>query len=365
MGNKFKIHMADDDQRHCQIYEISLREELDNVDIEFSHDGEATLAACLTAPYPDLIVLDIDMPKMRGDEVLRELKQKPAFKDIPIIILTGNTDMTQQMELLELGAEDFIGKGASPGIFLARIRAQMRHRLALNRLEQLASDRDMFAAGVLHDIKNIESVLVELCQDVKKKISKGPIENKDLITEDLDKLRVHSKSLGAYASDVIQSVRESGKKAEQIPVDLNTILDWTLDVLEEKLKGSRSITCTATDGLLKVIGDEKFSRLVVLSLVQHAQKLLPDGANLSIVVNQRDHKDGNHRANLVTSIITNCPKDGDSDLANLFKISEYGSSVEELGMPMVARLMQNMGGRVWAESNDQSGLIFNIELAKA
>jgi DNA-binding response OmpR family regulator len=365
MTNKFKIHMADDDIRHCQIYETALREELGNIDVEFTHDGKSALDACLKEPHPDLVVLDLDMPKMRGDEVLKELKELATFRDIPVIILTGNTDMAQQMNLLDLGAEDFIAKGASPGIFLARIRAQMRHRLTINRLEQLANDRDMFAAGVLHDIRSIEATLVSLCGSAKEKINAGPLENKDSIYDLMDQLRAHSKKLGLYASEVIHSVRESGKKAKMANFELTSVLEWVLEVLQEKTEGNSVIKWKKTTEFVTLFGDEKFTRLAVMAMIQHSQKLLGEAKGLEIVVSQIEDLDDNNRARITTSIETNCPKIEETDLKCLFNVSEYGSSVEELGMPMVARLMQNMGSRIWAESTSNSGLIFKFEMGKS
>ena len=70
---------------------------------------------------PDLIMLDINMPQMDGFEVLEKLKESPEWADIPVIILTAENDMAQEIKCLELGAMDYIRKPFDPDVMKVRI----------------------------------------------------------------------------------------------------------------------------------------------------------------------------------------------------------------------------------------------------
>ena len=71
---------------------------------------------------PDLIITDIRMPKMMGDEFLYYLKHNELFKDIPVIILSGEDSTTERIRLLEEGAGDYILKPFNPLELKIRIK---------------------------------------------------------------------------------------------------------------------------------------------------------------------------------------------------------------------------------------------------
>jgi DNA-binding response OmpR family regulator len=82
-------------------------------EISSAEDGEASLAAARDGK-PDLIFLDIMMPKLSGYEVCRRLKQDPATRGIYIIMLTARGQQEDEQKALELGADEFMTKPFSP-----------------------------------------------------------------------------------------------------------------------------------------------------------------------------------------------------------------------------------------------------------
>ena len=85
-------------------------------------DGEAALAAVAEAP-PDLVVLDINMPRMDGLEVCRRLR---AQGDLPILFLSSRDDEIDRILGIELGADDYVVKPFSPREVAARVMASLR-----------------------------------------------------------------------------------------------------------------------------------------------------------------------------------------------------------------------------------------------
>lgn len=75
---------------------------------------------------PDLIILDIYMPEMRGDEFLSYIKRNGLFKDIPVIVLSGEESSDTRIKMLELGADDYILKPFNPMELKVRIRKVLK-----------------------------------------------------------------------------------------------------------------------------------------------------------------------------------------------------------------------------------------------
>ncbi|MGH8692900.1 MAG: response regulator transcription factor, partial [Burkholderiales bacterium] len=88
-------------------------------------DGGRTLREALKAAAPDLIVLDLLMPEEDGLSVLRWLR---GFSTLPVIMLTGNDEVTDRVVGLEVGADDYVGKPCDMRELLARIRTVLRRR---------------------------------------------------------------------------------------------------------------------------------------------------------------------------------------------------------------------------------------------
>jgi len=87
---------------------------------------------------PDLVLLDIDMPGMTGYEVMQVMHENPRFKDIPIILVTGKTDLESEIEGFNLGAADYVTKPFSGGLLLRRINNLMlleKQRLEIEELK--------------------------------------------------------------------------------------------------------------------------------------------------------------------------------------------------------------------------------------
>lgn len=91
--------------------------------VEISAEGKSALEAFRAAP-PAAIVLDLRLPNIPGREVCREIKQQAP--NVPIIVLSAASDVSDKVLLLELGADDYVTKPFSPRELLARVRAALR-----------------------------------------------------------------------------------------------------------------------------------------------------------------------------------------------------------------------------------------------
>lgn len=118
------ILIADDDPHIRQLLVFALAKAgLDTIEAE---DGEAALAA-VEHHAPDLIVLDINMPRMDGIEACRRLRAK---SDLPILFLSSRDDEIDRVLGIELGADDYVTKPFSPREVVARVMAILRRTAA-------------------------------------------------------------------------------------------------------------------------------------------------------------------------------------------------------------------------------------------
>jgi len=121
---KETIALIDDDRNILTSLSIALEKE--GFKIQTYLDGESALIG-LTRTPPDLAVIDIKMPKMDGEELLKKIRKKTS---LPVIFLTSKDEEIDELLGLKLGADDFIKKsgGFSIKVLIERIRVQLRKK---------------------------------------------------------------------------------------------------------------------------------------------------------------------------------------------------------------------------------------------
>ena len=119
-SNRQLILVADDEASIRRILETRLK--MVGCDVVVAEDGEEAVEV-FNKENPDLVVLDVMMPKMDGYGVTREIRRT---SDVPIIILTALGDVSERITGLELGADDYVIKPFSPKELEARVKAVLR-----------------------------------------------------------------------------------------------------------------------------------------------------------------------------------------------------------------------------------------------
>ncbi len=113
-----KILITDDKPEVLELVKVTLEGE--DYEAICASDGKEALEK-IGLERPDLVLLDIEMPKMDGFEVLSKLREDPKTKDIPVIMLTAKGQKPDREKGIKLGASDYIIKPFSPSHLLDKI----------------------------------------------------------------------------------------------------------------------------------------------------------------------------------------------------------------------------------------------------
>ncbi|HTY80338.1 MAG TPA: response regulator [Candidatus Bathyarchaeia archaeon] len=135
MRNPPRILIADDNAMNLDIFQTRLA--VHGYDIVTAEDGEAALARA-RATLPDLILLDVMMPKLDGLEVCRRLRADSALPFMPIILVTARTDPKDVVAGLEAGGDEYLTKPVDQSALVARVKSMLRIKALHDTVQEQA-----------------------------------------------------------------------------------------------------------------------------------------------------------------------------------------------------------------------------------
>jgi two-component system, OmpR family, phosphate regulon response regulator PhoB len=165
------ILVVDDDIDLVDIVRSALERE--GFAVDDAGDGETALGK-IADDAPELVVLDLGLPKVRGLDVLRQVRIDSA---VPVIVLSGQADEASRVVGLELGADDYVVKPFSPRELVARVRSVLRRshgaepspRLALGALALDLTTREVRLRGESVELRRREfDLLAFLCSSPRQ-----------------------------------------------------------------------------------------------------------------------------------------------------------------------------------------------------
>ena len=124
MARRSQILIVDDDKAICQLLE-KLFEKKYNVTTK--NDGMSAMYWLVEGNIPDMIITDLDMPNLNGEEFINNLKKSGYYKDVPFIIITGFNDKEQKLRIMKLGVHDYFVKPFNPKDLLFSTEIALKH----------------------------------------------------------------------------------------------------------------------------------------------------------------------------------------------------------------------------------------------
>ncbi|NOY76502.1 MAG: diguanylate cyclase [Calditrichaeota bacterium] len=217
-----KILLVDDIAINLELQKAYLQGS--GYDVVLAMDGEEALRK-VYEEKPDLILLDIMMPKKNGYEVCRLLKNDPETRFIPVIMVTALKDIEDKIKGIEAGADDFISKPFNKTELMARVRSLLRikflHDELENKMEQLDEARKELQQLAITDgltgLFNYRYFRSQLDHELER--ARRHNLELSLIMTDIDFFKSYNDTNGHPAGDVVlktiaDAVRENIRKID-------------------------------------------------------------------------------------------------------------------------------------------------------
>ena len=134
MAEKNRILIVDDNQANCELLDAYLAEV--DCEIAFAADGKEALAQVSTF-RPDLILLDVMMPKLSGFEVCKRIKQDPSLQRIMVLMVTALNELGDIERAVEAGTNDFLSKPINKLELLKRVETLLKLKDVTDENERL------------------------------------------------------------------------------------------------------------------------------------------------------------------------------------------------------------------------------------
>src|SRR4030043_2178422 len=228
MDSKKRILIVDDNEDTVELLKKRLRSE--EYDTAEAYDGEEGLKKVVEY-NPDLIILDVMMPRLDGYEVCRRLKLDENTRYIPVIMLTAKSDVASKVKGLDIGADDYLPKPFDYKELAARVRSLLTIKAAHEKLveEKKSGALEQMMDQVAHEIRNPLTSIGGFARKVYGKLPEGDPNKKylEMIIHDVTILENMIKQLIELKTMAI-SFKE--------PTNMNDIIVEALKVFDQEIK---------------------------------------------------------------------------------------------------------------------------------
>lgn len=320
------------------------------------------------ADAPDLILLDIKMPEMTGYEVCKILKDNPKTQSIPVIFISALDDALDKVRAFAVGGADYITKPFQEPEVLARIENQLYLRELQSQLKQhnqelLRSNQELeqFAYIVSHDLQQpLQSIIgyariISLqCPDVLNLAAGDYLEN---ILDAGNRMQRLIHDLLSYA--------QIGREGEDFSlIDGNTVLAQALKNLDIALKESH--VQLSHDQLPAIWGSETQLVQLFQNLIGNAIKFSRPEAVPQVQIAVSKASQSTWRFEVHDNGIGMPPE----SLQQIFKNFQRLHSADKypgtgIGLATCKKIVENHGGKIWVESQQNVGTSFYFEFPVA
>ena len=328
-----------------------------------AEDGEQALAIAATQA-PDLMLLDMLMPGMDGFALLTRIKQNTALLRLPVVFLTAAQDRELLLRAFDAGAVDYVTKPFMPEELLARVSAHVGLKLARDRLERVAREREQLVNLVAHDLKNpLSSVL--FASDI--------LINNGVRPERIPRYlqMIHDSAVDAlgYIKRYLETQAQAANDgtAAAAHAHLPEIVAWLVGRYELQLESrERKLHVHAPVHCEPVAIDALVLRQVAENLLSNALKYAP-GSDIDLSVRCSapgywqllvEDRGPGVEAQQQRKLFRPFVRLGDGERGG-------DDPSSGLGLSLARQIVIDAGGELWYEDREGGGARFVIELAQA
>ena len=398
VGNAPQVLVVDDNIDVQKLLFDTLRS---SYRVELASNGIEGIAKALSL-HPDVIVTDIMMPKLAGDVMVREIRSKHhELDDVPILLLSARADDDMRIDLLRAGAQDYITKPFLAEELLARlgnlVSAKKARDLLQGELEHKSGDLAVLARDVVLKKKEIEiakdsleianqaaeralAIKADFLSVISHELN-TPLTSIKIGLEVLTRKRLadigdsqYNKLLNSMvmSSDRLKKLIQTtieftaaqsrGFSPMKVKVDLRALIADVVDALktQAELKEIELLVRIESDAE-SLVSDARLLRVALMNLVQNAIKFTDRG---QVLISSA--RIGNQCKIDVVDTGKGVPLDRQAEIFEPFVRLETTLKKHEagfgLGLPLVKRIVTDLGGQIEVSSNEKVGSRFSILL---
>jgi signal transduction histidine kinase len=307
---------------------------------------------------PALILLDVNLPDRNGYEVCRQIREDPELSAVTVLHISASSIMPQhQVYGLDSGADGFLVEPMEPSVLIATVNAYLRMRKAEDALRRSNQGLEEFAFVISHDLqeplRNI-SIYTEL---LSNHLNQHMDESSRLYEH---YVRTGVTRMQKLIQDLLQFSRLMHEGEQTGTANLEAALDHTLEGMRNAIETEHAVV--THDRLPTVKGDEALLEQVFQNLLSNALKyrkiVEPPCVHISArrngrswVISTRDNGIGFD------------PKFADRIFTLFQRLHGQEYSGTGVGLAICKRVVEQAGGRIWAESQPGAGSTFFFSLS--
>ncbi|OLP15497.1 hybrid sensor histidine kinase/response regulator [Leptolyngbya sp. 'hensonii'] len=369
-SSKGNILIVDDTPSNLRLLSTILVQH--GYEVRSAINGAAALMA-IEATLPDLILLDINMPRMNGYDVCAQLKAQEDTKDIPIIFLSALDETTDKVRAFQVGGVDYITKPFQVEEVLVRVETQLSQQRLKQELEAartealkaLAQEKELnrlkseFVSMITHDFRSpLTSIqgFAELLHRAGQNLSPDTIDRYfkkiDTAVEHLLHLLDEVLLIGGIETGKIQ--------VKPVPIDLEVFCRELTDMMQPEAGSTHQIDFRCNHTCNSVSVDPTLLQQILTNLLSNAIKYSPDGGVIQFELDCQ------------TEVVMFQIKDNGIGIPpenqpQLFETFYRGSNVGQirgtgLGLAVVKRCVEAHGGELQLQSGIGTGTTIRFTL---
>jgi two-component system sensor histidine kinase/response regulator len=368
-AQKPRILVVDDIVKNLQVVGTMLRNE--GYDVMPATSGRQALER-LRTELPDLILLDLMMPEMDGLEVCVGLKSDPATQQIPVIFLTASNEMEHLVKGFAAGAVDYVTKPFNAPELLARVRTHLELKHARQQLRQMNDEKNEFMGIVAHDLRNPLGAVkgyAELISEETEALQLADTPESERSRVELRQCSARIREASSRMAEMVQNLLDANRiergemKLQLASTDLSPLVSSVVEVQRGRAAAKQQIFHLQYEpGPVNVAVDPSVMVQVLENLVSNAIKYSPPGKTIFVRLKKQL---GVARCEVQDEGPGLSMEDQKKLFGKFARLSAKPTGDEHstgLGLSIVKKMVEAMGGKVWCESELGKGATFVVQL---
>ena len=375
MTHKPKVLIVDDNRTNVDLLERQFTRK--DFEVAVARDGEEALSQA-RAFRPDVMILDLMLPKIEGLEVCRILKQEPASSRIQIIMLTAKSELADKIRGLDSGADDYLTKPFNFDELLARANAALRMKEVLDELlaandrlkntqAQLVQSGKLAAigelsAGIAHEINNPIAIILGRVQLALKQLDRESAAPPEFLTryrQLLGTVEAEAKRCKSIIENLLRFSRQQA--SETGPTRLNDVMLAAAAFFRYQLKNANIDIVEELSGDLPVItANANQLQQVLVNLIINAKQVMPSGGILTL----RSFAEPEFLCLSVGDTGKGIPPELHDRVFEPFFTTKEAWQGTGLGLSVSYRIVQEHGGHFELDSAPGNGARFTVKLPR-